>query len=386
MNKKFSITNLYSNFKGLFSIAFADIVTASVSALFWLYVSTLISVESYGELFYLLAIANMTSSISLIGSKHTLLVCIPKNIKLDSALFLLVFVISAISSLVLLLLTSNIELSIYILGSAVFGLGLTHLLGKKSYTDYVKYLFTQKISMVLLSLILNDLMGINGIILGISVSFFIYIPLIIKTFKINKIDFSLLRSNFQFLMYSYFIELISVSGKHIDKFVIVPLLGLTIMGNYQLGIQFIGLFQLFPLILLKYTIPIDAIKNSNKNLKIAMILFSSCLTILIIFLTPVLIPLFFQKFIYVVNIIQILSFSLVPFTISTIYVSKFYANKNSKIVSISNLIFVLSFVLFVIIFYTILDVIGMSIIYVVSSIFAVLFYFIVDLRNKILKS
>ena len=51
--------NLFSKSKGLFSIAFADIITAITSALFWLYLSTLLSVESYGELFYLLAIANV---------------------------------------------------------------------------------------------------------------------------------------------------------------------------------------------------------------------------------------------------------------------------------------------------------------------------------------
>ena len=379
--------NLFSNFKGLFSIAFADIITAITSTLFWLYLSTLLSVESYGELFYLLAIANMASSISLLGSKHTLLVCIPKNIKLDSALFLLVLVFSAISSLILLLVYSNIELSIYVLGATVFGLGITHILGKKFYSDYIKYLLIQKILMVLLSLVLYQFIeGISGIILGISISFFVYIPLIIKTFKVNKINFSLIKSNFQFLKYSYIVELISMSGKHVDKFVIVPLLGFVIMGNYQLGIQFIGLFQLLPLIVLKYTLPIDAVGHSSKNLKIFMILFISGLTVSIIFLAPILIPLFFQKFIYVVNIVQILSFSLVPMTISTIYSSKFYAKNDSKTVSISALIFILSFILLVILFNDVLDVNKIAIIYVVSSICQGMFYFIVDLKKEILKS
>ena len=379
--------NLFSNFKGLFSIAFADIVTAITSTLFWLYLSTLLSVESYGELFYLLAIANMASSISLLGSKHTLLVCIPKNIKLDSALFLLVLVFSAISSLILLLVFSKIELSIYVLGSAVFGLGMAHILGKKYYSNYIKYLLIQKFSMVFISLVLYQFVeGINGIILGISISFFVYIPLIIKTFKVNKINFSLFKPNFQFLIYSYFIELISVLGKHIDKFVLVPLLGFTMMGNYQLGIQFISLFQLLPIIVLKYTIPLDAVGKSNRHLKILMILFISGLTVSIIFLAPILIPLFFQKFIYVVNIVQILSFSLVPMTISTIYSSKFYAKNDSKTVSISALIFILSFILLVILFNDVLDVNKIAIIYVVSSICQGMFYFIVDLKKEILKS
>ena len=378
--------NLFSNFKGLFSIAFADIITAITSTLFWLYLSTLLSVESYGELFYLLAIANMASSISLLGSKHTLLVCIPKNIKLDSALFLLVLVFSAISSLILLVY-SHIELSIYVLGSTVFALGITHILGGKQYLDYIKYLLIQKFLMVFLSLVFYQFIeGISGIILGISISFFVYIPLIIKTFKVNKINFSLFKPNFQFLIYSYFIELISVLGKHIDKFVLVPLLGFTMMGNYQLGIQFISLFQLLPIIVLKYTIPLDAVGKSNRHLKILMILFISGLTVSIIFLAPILIPLFFQKFIYVVNIVQILSFSLVPMTISTIYSSKFYAKNDSKTVSISALIFILSFILLVILFNDVLDVNKIAIIYVVSSICQGMFYFIVDLKKEILKS
>ena len=373
--------NLFLRLQGLFSIAFADVVAAITTALFWLYLSSLLSVESYGELFYLLAIANMASSISLLGSQNTLLVCIPKNIKLDSALVLLVLAFSAISSLILLVY-SHIELSIYVLGSTVFALGITHILGGKQYLDYIKYLLIQKFLMVFLSLVFYQFIeGISGIILGISISFFVYAPIIIKTFKVNKINFSLIKSNFQFLKYSYIVELISMSGKHVDKFVIVPLLGFVIMGNYQLGIQFIGLFQLLPLIVLKYTLPIDAVGHSSKNLKIFMILLSAGLTVSIIFLAPMLIPLFFQKYIYVVSIVQILSLSLVPFTISTMYVSKFYAKNDSKTVSISVLIFILSFVLFTILFNDILDANTISIIYVVSTILAALFYFIIDLKK-----
>ena len=158
------------------------------------------------------------------------------------------------------------------------------------------------------------------------------------------------------------------------------------MGNYQLGIQFISLFQLLPIIVLKYTIPLDAVGKSNRHLKILMILFISGLTVSIIFLAPILIPLFFQKFIYVVNIVQILSFSLVPMTISTIYSSKFYAKNDSKTVSISALIFILSFILLVILFNDVLDVNKIAIIYVVSSICQGMFYFIVDLKKEILKS
>ena len=180
------------------------------------------------------------------------------------------------------------------------------------------------------------------------------------------------------------IDIISTLGKQVDKLVIAPLLGFVLLGNYQLGLQFVSVFQLLPIIVIKYTLPHDAIGNPNKNLKIITVLISICFTVIILILTPIIIPLIFQKFIYVIEVIQILSFSLVPLTIGTIYMSKFLVNEHSKIVLIYCILYLSSFLLSVLIIGDTLHVVGIAVAYVISSIIPVIFLITVDLK-KIIK-
>ena len=105
MKKIFDPKNIFQRFKGLFSIGISDILAGAISSLFWLYMATIMQVDAYGEIFYLLAIGNVATSISLLGSKNTLMVYVPKNIKLESTIFLLVLIVGSIISLIVFLIT-----------------------------------------------------------------------------------------------------------------------------------------------------------------------------------------------------------------------------------------------------------------------------------------
>ena len=386
MKKTLEFRNILLRFKGLFSIGLTDVISGGISSLFWLYLATLLDVESYGEIFYLLAIVSITTTISLIGSRNTILVYVPKNIKLESTVFFTAVIFGLVTTLIIFLLYYDLGSSLYVIGAVIFGLATSEILANKLYMIYSKYLFTQKIISVGLSIGLYHWIGVNGIILGIALSFFVYIPIIIKTFKTTKIDFLLLKPRFKFLINSYMIDIISTLGKQVDKLVIAPLLGFVLLGNYQLGLQFVSLFQLLPIIVIKYTLPHDATGNPNKNLKIITVLISICFTVLIIILAPIIIPFFFQKFIYVIEVIQILSLSLISLSIGTIYISKFLGNENSKIILIDVILYLSSFLLSILIIGNTLGVAGIAIAYVISSIVPTIFLIIIDLRNKISKT
>ena len=386
MNEKLNFKKVLLTFKGLFSIGLSDVLGGVITTLFWLYLATLIDVEAYGTIFYLLAIVSIVSTVSLIGSTYTLTVYVSKNIKLESALFLIVIIFGSISTLIIFLMYQDLGSSLYVIGSVVFVIATAEILAKKHYATYSKYLIIQKISLVTLSLGFYHWIGIDGILLGISFSFFIYLPIIIKTFKTTTIDFSLLRPRFGFIINSYILSITLTLAKQIDKIIILPLLGSALLGNYQLALQFIAVFQLLPLIVLKYTIPHDATGNRNKNLKIVMILTSTCFTVLVLILAPIIIPIFFEKFVYVVGIIQILSLSLIPSALSTIYTSKFFGNGDSKIVLIQSMIYFLTFILSIFLMVTTLGIRGIAIAYVLASITPLIFLVIVDSRNKLSRS
>ena len=231
MKKIFSPKNIFQRFRGLFSLGISDILGAGISSLFWLYMATVIGPESYGELFYYFAIGNIAASVSLLGSKNTLMVYVPKNIKLESTIFFLTIILSFAISLIVFLVYSHFTIGLYIFGAVIFGLGATELLAKKLYTNYFVLLITQKLLMVGLSLGLYHYIGMSGIILGIGISFLPYLVIIIKEFKTTKIDFSLLKPRLGFISSSFGQNLLATFSNQTDKLIIAPLLGFSLLGN-----------------------------------------------------------------------------------------------------------------------------------------------------------
>lgn len=381
MKKNFSPKNIFQRFRGLFSIGLSDILGAGISSLFWVYMATVIGPESYGELFYYFAIGNIAASVSLLGSKNVLMVYVPKNIKLESTIFFLTIILSFAISLIIFLIYSHFTIGLYIFGAVIFGLGATELLAKKLYTNYFVLLITQKLLMIGLSLGLYHYVGMSGIILGIGISFLPYLVIIIKEFKTTKIDFSLLKPRLGFFSSSFGQNLLATFSNQTDKLIIAPLLGFTLLGNYQLGIQFIAVFQLLPLIVMKFTLPHDATGRSNKNLKIMTVLISIGFTALILFLSPILIPMFFDGFIFVVDIIQILSLSLTPMAIASAYSSKFLGDEKSKIVFTAMGLLLFSHICGILILGNIFGIVGIAISYVLAMTIHAIFYFIMDLRK-----
>ena len=178
MKKNLNPKNIFQRFKGLFSIGIADIIGAGISSLFWIYMATIMEAESYGEVFYFFAIGNIAASFALLGSKNTIMVFVPKNIKLESTIFLFVIIASIIATFIIFLIFSNYEISLYILGSVIFGLGISEILAKKLYSQYFVFLILQKLLMVSLSIGFYYSFGTSGLIFGIGLSFFVYLFII----------------------------------------------------------------------------------------------------------------------------------------------------------------------------------------------------------------
>jgi O-antigen/teichoic acid export membrane protein len=381
MKKNLNPNNIFQRFKGLFSIGLSDALAAGISSLFWIYMATIIGPESYGELFYLFAIGNIAISISLLGSKSTLMVYVPKNIKLESTLFLIVIIFSLITTLIVFLIYSNYEIGLYIFGGVIFGLGGTELLAKKLYTNSFVLLMIQKSLMVVLSIGLYYYIGLPGVILGIGFSFLPYLLIVIKEFKTTQINFSLLKPRFIFISGAFGQNLLANLSSQVDKLFIAPMLGFILLGNYQLSLQFIAVFQLLPFIIMKFILPHDASGNPNRNLKIISILTSICLTGLIILVAPLVIPILFEGFTHVVELIQILSLSLIPLSVSTIYTSQLLGAEKSKTVIIGSIISFVTSILGIIILGNIFGIIGITVSYVLAMSVLCVFFLIIDLKK-----
>ena len=151
-------------------------------------------------------------------------------------------------------------------------------------------------------------------------------------------------------------------------------MGFTLLGNYQLGIQVLSVLLILPNIALKYMLPQEASGNPNIKLKTLVILISVLLTGCGIFLSPIIIPIMFAKYTEAVQIIQILSLSLIPISIIVTYQSKFLSMEKSKIILISAVIYLSSQITLILILGKIYGVNGMASAFVLAATIECLFY------------
>lgn len=270
------------------------------------------------------------------GLGNTIIIYLAKGEKIQTPAFFVGIISSFITLFIAFVIFSHIGVSIYILGYVIFNLVTAELLGRKIYKSYTKYLISQKILMVLFTLTLYYSLGLEGVILGIALSFLPYSIRVIKSFRENKLDLKLIRTRLGFTMNSYTLDLSRTFSGYTDKLIVAPIFGFAILGNYQLGIQFLTVLNILPGIVYQYILPQDASGKSNKKLKKLTIVVSICLGALGILLSPIILPVLFPKFTNAVEVIQIVSISIVPATINMIYISKFLGRELSKIVLIGS--------------------------------------------------
>ena len=369
--------------KDLASIGFANIVGSGISAIFWLYLASVIEPAEYGEIHYFIAIAALAQIISLIGSSNVLTVYTAKKIKIQATFFFISILAAVASTIVIIVIFFRFDVGLLILGYIIFELVNAVLLGRKAYTEYSKYFLTQKTLMVILGIGFYYLIGFYGILYGFVLSFVPYIALIFREFKETKIDFSLLKSRKGFIANNYAMGLSGRMGSTIDKLIVAPLLGFMLLGNYSLALQLFVILYMIPMIIYKYLLPQDASGKPNNKLRQTAVLTSVGIAVLGVVLFPHIIPNFFPKFIETIDAIQIMSIAIIPATISLLYTSKFLGLEKSKFVLISKIIATSILIVGFIILGPIFGIIGLASVFVFTSTFEASFLFSISKIKKL---
>jgi len=324
--------------KGLFSIGFADIVGSGVSAFFWLYIASQLSPDAYGEIIYFISIAGLAQLVSLIGSSNALTVYTAKNVKIQSTLFFVSILATAVSLAVITIFLDRIDVGLLAVGYVIFSLVNSVMLGKKLFVKYSKLILSQKILTVILGVGLYFVFDVYGIIYGLALSYIPHLIIFVREFSRTKIDFTLLKPRKGFIMNTYVMNLTAGLGGIVDKLIIVPVLGLVLLGNYSLAAQMLTMMMVFSAVVYKYLLPLDASGESTKKIRKIAIILSIIITVLGVTILPNVIDWIFPKFIDAKDAIQIMSIGVIPGTISILYGSKFLAMEKSKIVMTPKLI------------------------------------------------
>jgi O-antigen/teichoic acid export membrane protein len=353
--------------KDLVSIGSANLLGNGISAIFWFSLASLINPEEYGQIHYFLAIAGMAQLLSLISTTNALQVYVAKNIKIHSTLFFISIIAGIVSSLVVFLFFSRTDTSLLVLGYIIFELSNGFLLGKKLFSNYAKFFLTQKILTVIFGFGLYFTFGVDGIIFGLVLSYVPYIWILVNEFRNTRIDFSLLKPRKGFLINNYGINISSAVGGQMDKLIIAPILGLELLGNYSLAMQFLVILLLLPTTVFKYLLTQDSSGKNTKNLKKNTIFASIGLAVFGIVVLPMIIPILFPNYIDTVIAIQIISVAIIPGTIGIFYDSKLLSIEKSKFLVIGKGIGLFTMISGFVILGPIYGIIGLAVTLVVSS-------------------
>ena len=360
--------------RSLATIGLSDIIGNGITAVFWFYLATLIEPKGYGELSYFLGIAGIISYISLIGTQNTITVYTAKKVNIQSTFYLLSLIGGTISFIVIGFVFNRLDVGLLVFGYIIMNLVIGEILGRRLYNSYSKYMLIQKILTLILGIVFYHIFGINGVIYGLALSYIVFTVRIYKEFRNTKLDFSLLKSRFGFTVNNYITVLAGSFNGQIDKLIIMPLLGSTLLGNYALALQVISVLMILPGIMYKYILPEDVIGKNNRNLKKLTVLVSVCLTIVGIVIIPEIISTIFTKYDNAIEAIQIMSLAIVPYTINKVYISKFLSMEKSRFVLISILISLAIIISGTIIFGTMYNVNGVAVAFVLSQIGQIVFF------------
>ena len=371
--------DISSKFRDLSFYSVGTLVTNGIGGIFWLYMASLLGTEGYGEISYLISIAIMAGTISLAGMSNLLIVYGAKNIKIQSTIFLIGLISSGIvASIVFFVINNDITISLYIIGYVIFTLVTAELIGQKLFSKYSKIIIIQKIMLVIFSIALYHIIGLQGIMLGIAISFLFFIIMMFQTFRKIKIDFPSLKNRYKFSINSFLLDISNAFNGSLDKIIIAPILGFSLLGNYQLGLQFIGLLYLIPGMLFSYALSHDASGNSTKIVKKIIVGISILFSVLSIILSPILLPILFPQFTEAIVVIQIMSISIVPSAIASTYISKYLGSENSKIVIIGSALYLSAQIISIIILGNIYGLNGVALSVVISAIVHVMYFIIID--------
>ena len=359
--------------KEILSLSVGDYGGAIIVSAFWFLIAFLISPEEYGEIHYFIGIAGLAFSISLLTTQETIVVYTAKNVKLAPTLFLISLIAGGIAAVVITALFSRVDSSFLLLGFIVNDLAIGYIVGKKLFTKYPKYFLLQKSLTFVLGISFFYLFGVEGIIFAIALSYGHFLFIIAKVFRTSSIDFSLLKKHRGFIGNNYFMNVSGAVRSHIDKIIIVPLIGFEILGNYALALQIYAVLMIFSNIIYRYALPHDASGTSTRKIKLIGLSYAVGVSMLGFTILPMIVPQIFEKFNDIGPAIQIISLAIIPTTIGLFYTSQILGREKSSVILASRILGSISIIAMLVVLAPLYGMVGAASAFVLSALVGCVF-------------
>lgn len=324
--------------KDILSLGASNLLYSIIYGVFWIFLATILAKAEYGELGFLMSIANIGSVVALLGSGAAVVVYESKNENIFPSSFILVLIASALTGAVAYALIQNVMASILVVGMTIFAIMLSGLNGKQRYRDFSIHTLIRAPATVVLATVLYNFFGINGILLGYFVTSLFVLKDLPSLMKDKKISFSILRPKIGFMVNSWFNRLLQTLFWWGDKLLIGSLFGFTMLASYQFAAQYILLLETFPRSLFQYLVPQESKGKKNKKLKIFSPIVAALISLVSIIGIPYGISTLLPEYSDSILPAQIMSLSIIPLSISTVQQSQYLGKEKSSIVLIGSIL------------------------------------------------
>jgi len=315
--------------KGLGILGFSDISASVITSVFWFYIASVMQPEEYGEIFYFIAIISIAFTFSSIGTQNSIIVITAKEKNLQSTFNFISLLAGVACSLLLIIIFYQVDIILLLFGYIMNTLSLSYLIGKRLYSKYSIFLLAQKVLTLVLGVSFFYLYGAEGILFALGLSYLGFLVIIIQSFRKSPINFRGFKNNLTFILHNYSMKAIGTFKEHVDKLILVPLIGFSFLGNYALAIQFISVLSISNTFLSKYLLTNDSRNISNKNLKKFYFLINVCIGISAAIMLPIFVPFFFPQFTDI-GILGIMCLAIIPTSITMLKHSEFLGNENTR--------------------------------------------------------
>jgi O-antigen/teichoic acid export membrane protein len=342
-----------------------NLIGSTIGAAFWLLLASILDASSYGEINYQLALASLLATASLMGFNNTIMTYLAKGneMLLKQASFL-VLLLASIAAAILALL-NQVPAAILLIGIVAFTFTIAEILGRKQYRNYALVVITNRGLQFALSISLYYAIGVQGIIIGYTLSSII---LGYRLFLINKSSLSLsqIKPKMRFTMHAFSLSLSQSVSLYFDKLIIGPIAGFAILGLYQLGFQFLMFLAVIPASLFQYLLPQEASGTERNVVKKIGLIVSVTLAVVSYFSIPYIIQWLFPNYMEAITSAQIMVFGVIPLTLNSIMNSRLLGRENSMPVLIGSAVYITSLVCMLVMLKDVLGLIGFGLSVVVS--------------------
>jgi len=317
-----------SSFKNFSYISVGRIIGVTLQAIFYLLFAFLLEPESYGQLNYIIALAGTFALVSRFGMNYTVTVFRAKQ-KSDLSDQLNTLFLVTTSAGALILLTIDLYAALLSLALSFFAMNQHNLLGLKKYKKFMLNSFLKNVLILTIPILLYFVLEIPGIILGMVISNLLASVPLFKMFNIKS--FFELKNHIKVLIHNFGVEASIALPRMVDKLLIAPLFGFFIVGIYQFNMQILFAIELLPTALYFFLLSEESSGVTHRKLTYLVLLGSVLLASLAIILAPFFVNEFFPKYSEGIFSLQILVFSIIPLSISSVFTAKLQAQESTRI-------------------------------------------------------